>query len=153
MFNKQEAPKGEYYVFSADTYNPESISYDSDCLDSTTSWCVHGSTLWNYVCWNQYEDREKLLCKCGVGSEERGFLILIFWNFDNHGKGDLLPWIMNIWILLNSWRRCLSLCRINEHRSRVVREGTYYHGWRKRYFNIEVEDITYSRRWSQDTLQ
>jgi hypothetical protein len=37
--------------------------------------------------------------KRGMGSGERGFLILIFQNFDNHGKGDLLPWIMNLWIL------------------------------------------------------
>jgi hypothetical protein len=41
--------------------------------------------------------------ECGVWSGERGFLILIFKNFDNHGEGDLLPWIMNIWILENSW--------------------------------------------------
>jgi hypothetical protein len=32
-------------------------------------------------------------------SGEWGFLILIFKNSDNHGEGDLLPWIMNIWIL------------------------------------------------------
>jgi hypothetical protein len=34
----------------------------------------------------------------GAGSRERGFLILIFKNSDNHGKGDLLPWIMKLWI-------------------------------------------------------
>jgi hypothetical protein len=32
-------------------------------------------------------------------SGEWGFLILILKNSDNHGEGDLLPWIMNIWIL------------------------------------------------------
>jgi hypothetical protein len=36
-------------------------------------------------------------------SGEWGFLILILKNSDNHGEGDLLPWIMNIWILENSW--------------------------------------------------
>jgi hypothetical protein len=30
-----------------------------------------------------------LLCERGVGSGERGFLILIFKNSDNHGEGDL----------------------------------------------------------------
>jgi hypothetical protein len=35
----------------------------------------------------------------GAGSRERGFLILIFKNSDNHGKGDLLPGIMKLWIL------------------------------------------------------
>jgi hypothetical protein len=30
-----------------------------------------------------------LLCKHGAGSGERGFLILIFKNSDNHGEGDL----------------------------------------------------------------
>jgi hypothetical protein len=39
-----------------------------------------------------------LLCECGAGSREQGFLILIFKNSDNHGKGDLLPWIMKLWI-------------------------------------------------------
>jgi hypothetical protein len=39
----------------------------------------------------------------GAWSGEWEFLILIFKNFNNHGEGDLLPWIMNIWILENSW--------------------------------------------------
>jgi hypothetical protein len=34
----------------------------------------------------------------GAGSREWGFLILIFKNSDNHGNGDLLPWIMKLWI-------------------------------------------------------
>jgi hypothetical protein len=32
----------------------------------------------------------------GAGSGEQGFLILILKNSDNHGKGDLLPWMKNI---------------------------------------------------------
>jgi hypothetical protein len=44
-----------------------------------------------------------LLCKRGAGSEEREFLILIFKNSDNHGEGDLLLWIMKLWIFFNSW--------------------------------------------------
>jgi hypothetical protein len=32
----------------------------------------------------------------GAGSGEQGFLILIFKISDNHGEGDLLPWIKNI---------------------------------------------------------
>jgi hypothetical protein len=40
---------------------------------------------------------------CASMERERGFLILILKNSDNHGEGDLLPWIMNIWILENSW--------------------------------------------------
>jgi hypothetical protein len=39
----------------------------------------------------------------GAGSGERGFLIFIFKNSDNHGEGDLLPWIMKLWIFFNSW--------------------------------------------------
>jgi hypothetical protein len=35
----------------------------------------------------------------GAGSGEWGFLILIFENSDNHGEGDLLPWIVKLWIL------------------------------------------------------
>jgi hypothetical protein len=35
----------------------------------------------------------------GAGSGERGFLILLFENFDNHGEEDLLPWIVKLWIL------------------------------------------------------
>jgi hypothetical protein len=41
----------------------------------------------------------KLLYERGAGSGKRGFLIIISQNFDNHGKGDLLLWIMNLWIL------------------------------------------------------
>jgi hypothetical protein len=35
----------------------------------------------------------------GAGSGERGFLNLISKFFDNHGEGDLLPWIMKLWAL------------------------------------------------------
>jgi hypothetical protein len=34
----------------------------------------------------------------GAGSGEQGFLFLIFKNYDNHGEGDLLPWIIKLWI-------------------------------------------------------
>jgi hypothetical protein len=39
-----------------------------------------------------------LLYERGAGSGEQGFLILIFKNSDNHGEGDLLLWIMKLWI-------------------------------------------------------
>ena len=34
----------------------------------------------------------------GARSRELGFLILILKNSDNHGEGDLLLWIMKLWI-------------------------------------------------------
>jgi hypothetical protein len=40
----------------------------------------------------------KILGESYCASVERGFLILIFQNFDNHGGGDLVPWIMKPWI-------------------------------------------------------
>jgi hypothetical protein len=42
--------------------------------------------------------RGKLPREPGAGSGERGFIILRFKFFDNHGKGDLLPWIVKLWI-------------------------------------------------------
>ena len=47
----------------------------------------------------------KLLRELGVGSREWGFLILIFNNSYNHGIGNLLPWIMKLWI----WMKFLDL--------------------------------------------
>jgi hypothetical protein len=41
----------------------------------------------------------------GVGSGEWGFFILMFKNSGNHGEGDLLPWIMKLWI----WVKFLDL--------------------------------------------
>jgi hypothetical protein len=39
MSNEEENPEGELYVLSADTYDLDSArSYDSDLLDSATSW-------------------------------------------------------------------------------------------------------------------
>jgi hypothetical protein len=33
----------------------------------------------------------------GAGSGEQGFHLQFFWNFDDHGEADLLPWIINVW--------------------------------------------------------
>jgi hypothetical protein len=41
----------------------------------------------------------KVVGESYCASVEWGFIILIFQNSDNHGKKDLLLWIMNLWIL------------------------------------------------------
>jgi hypothetical protein len=40
----------------------------------------------------------------GVGSGEQGFHLQFFWNFDDHGEADLLPWIINVWTFIKYWR-------------------------------------------------
>jgi hypothetical protein len=47
-------------------------------------------------------DGEKLVRERGAGSRERGAGISspIFWNFDDHGEADLLPWTINVWIFI-----------------------------------------------------
>jgi hypothetical protein len=43
---------------------------------------------------------EKLVREQGTGSKEQGFHLQIFWNFDDHGEADLLPWIINVWTFI-----------------------------------------------------
>jgi hypothetical protein len=52
-------------------------------------------------------DWEKLVRERGAGSRERGagsgeqgFHLQFFWNFDDHGEADLLPWTINVWIFI-----------------------------------------------------
>jgi hypothetical protein len=47
---------------------------------------------------------EKLVRERGAGSREQGFHLQFFWNFDDHGKADLLPWIINVWTFIKYWR-------------------------------------------------
>jgi hypothetical protein len=49
---------------------------------------------------------EKLVREQRAGSGERGIGISSpnFWNFDDHGKADLLPWIINVWTFIKYWR-------------------------------------------------
>jgi hypothetical protein len=48
--------------------------------------------------------REKLVRERGARSGEQGFHLHFFWNFDDHGEEDLLPWIINVWTFINYWR-------------------------------------------------
>jgi hypothetical protein len=47
---------------------------------------------------------KKLVRERGAGSGEQGFHLQIFWNFDDHGEADLLPWIINVWNFIKYWR-------------------------------------------------
>jgi hypothetical protein len=49
-------------------------------------------------------EREKLVRERGAGSGEQGFHLQFFWNFDDHGEADLLPWIINVWTFIKYWR-------------------------------------------------
>jgi hypothetical protein len=50
---------------------------------------------------------EKLLREQGAGSGEQGFHLQIFWNFDNHGEANLLPWIINVWTFVTTQDRVI----------------------------------------------
>jgi hypothetical protein len=39
-----------------------------------------------------------------AGSGEQGFHLQIIWNSGDHGKADLLPWIINVWTFIKYWR-------------------------------------------------
>jgi hypothetical protein len=45
--------------------------------------------------------REKLVRERGAGSRD---FISNFWNFDDHGEADVLPWIINVWTFIKYWR-------------------------------------------------
>jgi hypothetical protein len=81
-----------YTYFDRETYNL--------CLKNTTNGKAPGlDRTPNSILKNMPPQfRGKLLRELGVGSGERGILILILKNSDNHGKGDLLLWIMKLWI-------------------------------------------------------
>jgi hypothetical protein len=49
-------------------------------------------------------NREKLVREQGAGSGEQGFHLQMIRNSGDHGKADLLPWIINVWTFIKYWR-------------------------------------------------
>jgi hypothetical protein len=81
--------------------NDDEFKVFANTIENLKTPSGHSSNLGKHIHFKKFGDLKSHDYHVFMGdgycaSVERGFLILIFKNSDNHGEGDLLPWIKNI---------------------------------------------------------